>query len=168
MASFEWDRTDWTEQETTTLTRKARVAGYADAVFSAEVNGALDEIRCEVTTGDDPATFKANVEAAALPFLSVDVFDTPIAGDGVATGSVVVTDSRGAAANGKTVKLLIPDGNEVVDKSEAVLAGVGQATFTFGPSPTTNWTTAPNPRCFRFCYENAEAELVEFCVRYTG
>lgn len=102
-------------------------------------------------------------DASAIPKLSVGAGeeDQVIAADNVATGTVTVTDSRGALANGKTVKLRIPPGGSGnVDVDSVTLAGVGQGTFTFQVT-----TTFTGELVFEAYYANDEADPITFKVR---
>ncbi len=111
---------------------------------------------------------QANLTAAALahdhdavPTLSVDTAAQVIAADGVATGTVTVTDSRGAGASGLTVRLTIPPGGSAgVDADSFVLDGAGQATATFQAT-----TLLTGELTFEFYYASGEADSVTFTVR---
>jgi hypothetical protein len=75
----------------------------------------------------------------ASPTMSLDVSSITIANDGVATGTVTVTDSRGASASGKVVNL---DWNGILysDANSLTLNGSGQGTVTLGPCPSGECT----------------------------
>jgi len=101
-------------------------------------------------------------DASAVPSLSVNTSELLVAPDGVATGTVVVTDSRGASANGKTVRLKLPDNVAImVDADAYVMAGAGQATLTFGPQSYPSGAC-----CLELCYVNNEADAIKFNVRF--
>ena len=100
-------------------------------------------------------------DASTIPSLSFDTPSQVIAADGVATGTVTVTDSRGASASGKAVRLRIPSGGSAgVDADSFVLDGSGQATATF--QATTTYT---GELTFMFFYDSGEADTVTFTVR---
>lgn len=99
--------------------------------------------------------------ASTIPTLSVDTVSQVLAADNVATGTVVITDSRGAGANGKVVKVKIPaGGGAAIDGDSYTLAGVGQATITF--QATDQFTGGLT---FKAYFANGEAAPVEFTVR---
>lgn len=114
---------------------------------------------------DRRAAVRAVAEAhdpAVFPALSVDTASTVVSPDGVATDTVTVTDSRGAAASGKTVRLKLPASVTVqVDSDAFVLDGAGQATATFGPS-----TAITGEIGLEFYYVSGEADPVSFKVRF--
>jgi hypothetical protein len=100
-------------------------------------------------------------DPSLVPSLSVDTPSQVIAADGVATGTVTVTDSRGASASGKTVKLLFSLGGSAGANADSfVLDGSGQTTVTF---QATSTFTGDLP--FEFYYPNDEADRVRFTVR---
>ena len=116
-------------------------------------------------TAEEQANLVTAAEAhdpSTVPSLAVDGSDPRVyAADGVATGSVVITDSRGAAANGKTVKVRIPTGGgAAIDGDSYVLAGVGRAIVAF--QTTTTFTGELE---FEAYYANGEADPVKFTVR---
>lgn len=98
--------------------------------------------------------------ATAIPTLSVNTPSQVIAANNSATGTVVITDSRGADANGKTVKIKILAGGGAIDGDSYVLAGAGQATINF---QATNFFTGE----LRFLayYDSGETDPVGFTVR---
>lgn len=100
-------------------------------------------------------------DASSVPSLSVDTVAQVIAADNTATGTVTVTDSRGAAANGNTVKLLIPPGGSAaVDGDSFTLSGAGQATATFGAT-----TTFTGVLPFEWYYSDGSVDPVSFTIR---
>jgi hypothetical protein len=100
-------------------------------------------------------------DASSVPALSVDTPSQVIAANNSATGAVTVTDSRGAAAEGKTVRLRIPPGGAAgADGDSFVLDASGQATVTF--QETTIFTGELD---FEFYYASGEADPVWFKVR---
>jgi hypothetical protein len=100
-------------------------------------------------------------DASGIPSLSVDTAASVIAADGVATGTVTVTDSRAAGASGLTVRLRIPSGGSAGANGDSfVLDGAGQATVTF--QATTVFTGVLT---FEFYYDTGEADPVTFTVR---
>ncbi len=117
---------------------------------------------------DDKATTLTNLEAATDPLLSVSSSVVEIAGDGVATGSVTLSDSRGAGADGKTVLLEVasPGALPLSGGGSYVLDASGDATVNFGVSPATDWCSGLIT--LRFTYATGEAAMCELTVRYTG
>jgi hypothetical protein len=106
---------------------------YTNVGFGTDLNG---DIHITVDETVNNADMKTALEGETDPGALTHDGGDPVAvtGDGVDTTAVVVTDPRGASANGKTVKLRVPSGVTVpLDKVDLVLAGVGQATITFGP-----------------------------------
>lgn len=116
---------------------------------------------------DSKATIITNMEAATVPTLSVNTAALQVAGDNVATGSITVSDSRGASASGKTVVLtVVTHGGMVLGSGTSqVLDGSGDASFSFGPSPSTNWHCCP--MIVQFSYANNEAPAVTATVEFT-
>jgi len=113
------------------LYQKCHAHGYTNPVVTDLGDGTMD---VTIDEADDKPTVLSNLEAATVPALSLDKNSLTIAPDGVATGTVTVTDSRGASASGKVVKLKIPPNAYVkVDVEEVTLNGSGQGVFTFGP-----------------------------------
>lgn len=107
------------------------------------------------------STAVTNHDPTAAPKLSVDTAAQVIAADNVDTGTVTVTDSRGAAAAGKTVRLRIPSGGDAaVDADAFVLDAAGKATATFQVT-----TTFTGELTFEFYYANGEADPITFTVR---
>jgi len=85
-----------------------------------------------------------------------------VAANGVATGIVTVTDSRGADALGKTVRLRIPGNVKVQVNSDAfVLDGSGEAVAVFGPSSGISGEID-----LEFYYVGGEADPASFKVRF--
>lgn len=112
---------------------------------------------------------QANLVAAAeahdptsVPSLSVDGMDPRVyAADDVTTGATVITDSRGAEASGKTVKVRIPAGGAcAIDADSYVLDGLGQATINW---QTTNQVSGEME--FEAYYANGEADPFKFIVK---
>ena len=110
-------------------------------------------------------TMKDDIAANHPPpgTLSHDAADPlVIAGDGVATSVVTITDPRGAAAIGKIVKLRIPPNAYVkVDADSFTLDGSGQQTATFGPVSGCTGDLA-----LEFYYANGEVSPVSLTVRF--
>jgi len=110
------------------------------------------------------ASIKAAAEAhnpAAFSTLSVDISALVISPDGVATGSIRLSDSRSVAAAGKTVRLRLPPWGVAVDSDTFVLDGAGRAIATFGPSGIIT-----GKMDLEFYYENSEADPVQLSVRF--
>ena len=110
------------------------------------------------------AALKTAVEdhdASAIPALSVVAEDQVIAADDLATGTVTVSDSRGAAAEGKTVRIRIPlGGGGGIDGDSYVLDASGDAVVTFGATGAFT-----GEMTFEAYYENGEADSALFTVR---
>ena len=137
-------------------------AGYTNALMGNDLNGTL---HCHVDEVVDSATMKTAIEANHPPpgALTHDAADPlVIAGDGVATSAVTVSDPRGAAASGKTVKLSIPPGVLVkVDADSFVLDASGDAVATFGPC-----TGCLGDTKLSFYYTSGEADPVALNLRF--
>jgi len=74
-----------------------------------------------------------NHDASVVPILSVDTAEKVIASDGVTTGEVIISDSRGASAEGNTIKVIISAyGTAGITADSFVLDGEGQAAISFG------------------------------------
>lgn len=100
-------------------------------------------------------------DPATVPCLTVDTPALVVPADGVSTGTVVVTDSRGVAANGLTIRLHIPSGVAlVVDNDTFLLSGAGQATITFG---VTSILMGEVPLIVG--YDSEEAQAAGFSIR---
>lgn len=100
-------------------------------------------------------------DANTVPTLTSSTPKLVVPADGVSEGQVVITDSRGIAANGTTVRLHIPAGiSLVVDADTFVLSGAGQATITFGP---TTVLTGEVPLVV--AHDSEETDPVAFTVR---
>lgn len=116
-----------------------------------------------LTSGEQTnlATAATDHDASTIPSLAVDTASQVIDADGVATGTVTITDSRGNSANGKTIKIKLPPGSGAdIDADSLVLAGMGQATANF--QTTTTFTGELE---FEAYYANGEADPVTFKVR---
>jgi len=101
--------------------------------------GASNTIVVEVA--EDSVSF-ADLKTAlttASPSMSLDVSSITIVNDNVATGTVTLTDSRGASASGKVVDISW-NGVFYADVNSLTLDGSGQGTITLGPCPTTQCT----------------------------
>jgi len=137
------------------LAYKTTAAGYTLVGGWAHRNDANGDLYyVSVTEVVDRAVFLAAIQAEpAMPTLDV----TPtgvgqIAGDGVATGQLNVTDSRGAGAAGKVVLVEFPAAVVMADADQLTLNGSGYATLTIGPMAGCS-----GPLAFRFYYANGEA-----------
>ena len=110
----------------------------------------------------DLTTAAQNHDASAIPSLSVNTGALVVAADGVATGTITVTDSRTTGANGKTVKLRIPNNLSVkVDADSYTLDANGSAVLTFGPQDYPSGAC-----CLELYYTSGEADEVKFSVRF--
>jgi hypothetical protein len=111
------------------------------------------------------ASIKTTAEAhnpGLFPSLAVDVMVLVVAGDGVATGHIQVSDSRGVGAAGKTVRLRLPPNVTVsVDADSFVLDGAGRATATFGPL-----SGITGDLDLQFYYASGEADPINAVVRF--
>lgn len=89
-----------------------------------------------LTSGQQTAlvTAATDHDASSVPSLSVDGVDPRVwAADDVATGSVTVSDSRGAGADGLGVRIRIPQGgNASIDSDSKTFDAAGDAVFDFG------------------------------------
>lgn len=99
--------------------------------------------------------------AATRPFLSVSVSSIVVPADGSTQDTVTISDSRGAAASGLTVKIIIPAGSSpTMDADSYTLDAAGQAEITFGSTsdPTGDIEIV-------ICYTSDEADAVKLTVR---
>ena len=81
--------------------------------------------------------------------------------DGIATGTVIVADTRAQAAAGKLVKLRISTGGSAGVTTDCItLDASGQGTFIFGAT-----TVFTGELTFEVYYENDEADPATFTVR---
>lgn len=143
------------------LRLRALAAGYTTPTcyFTSTNNPDYDFMPYEITVAEDAvdrATLLAEVNAAAPALLSFSEVMVDLVADGVDTAQVTLEDSRGAAADGKSV-LVFQQGGLVwvpVVPQAAALDQAGQATVTFGP------VSAPLPAgvyCYLARYTNDEA-----------
>jgi len=146
-------------------TRKAVVAGYTNPVWTNS-GDAAKPMRLTVDETVDETALRDDVNAAVAPTLTCDVGVRDIAGNGIATGTIVVTDSRGAAAAGKTINLKPGGGPIVATPGSQVLDGNGSAVFTFGPTWAANVCSGLIPVAFALIDDSAAA--VRAAVRFTG
>lgn len=122
-----------------------------------------------VIHGSASASLRASIKTTAeahnpglFPKLAVDTTSLVVSGDGVATGTMQVSDSRGVGAAGKTVRLRIPPNVTVsVDADSFVLDGAGRATATFGP-----FSGITGNLDLQFYYASGEADPVNAVVRF--
>lgn len=140
------------------LYQKCLDHGYTNPVVIDLSDGTVD---VTIDEADDKPTVLSNLEAATIPTLSIDKTSLVITGDGVATDTLQVTDSRGAGASGKTVKLMLPGAYIKVDADSATLDGSGQALFTFGPLSGCTGTLH-----LSVYYNNGEANSQPFTLRF--
>jgi len=147
------------------VTRKCLIAaGYTNPYMGVDSDG---KQHCHVDDTVASATMKTAIEAAhatvvagALTHNSVDPLIIP--GDGVATSAVTITDPRGAAASGKTVKLRVPPGVYMPVSGETfVLDAAGQAVVTFGPLVGCLGDVP-----LEFYYANGEVDSMSFVLHF--
>ena len=116
------------------LRRCLEAAGYTHPRIGNDLDGT---VHLTVDQTVDPAAMKAAVEANYPPLgpLTLSVASPlVIAGDGVATALVTITDPRGARASGNTIKLRVPPGVFIPTSVDSfVLDAAGQVVVTFGP-----------------------------------
>ncbi len=155
---------------TDNLKRLLELHGYSNVTVSLVAPSGSDPHTYDITLdeADSKATIITNMEAVTVPTLSVDTARLQVAGDNSATGSITVSDSRGASASGKTVVLTVRTHGGLVlgSGTSQVLYGSGDASFSFGPSPSTNWHCCPME--VEFSYANNEAVPVKATVEFTG
>jgi len=89
-------------------------------------------------------------DPSAVPSLSLDVSDLQVSGNNVATGTITVTDSRGAGASGVLVDVVPPQQPIALDKTQITLDASGVGTLVFGPSPATGYVSGKMPVGFRY------------------
>jgi hypothetical protein len=144
----------------------AAVAGVTSvSVFQADAYPGLVTIKHNsLTPAERSSLISAALahNAALVPKLSVGSVEPRVwAANGVAQGAVLVTDSRGSGASGRTVNLRIPAGGSAGVMSDHVVLDVtGQGLLNFGP--TTVFTGELE---FELYYTISDADPVRFTVR---
>jgi hypothetical protein len=118
------------------IIRRAIAHGYTGIGARHTIDADGDNYTVIINEGDDKATTKANLDAATVPILSLSTYDLQVSGDGVATGNVTVSDSRGASAVGKIVSMRVSNLSLLSPSPTVTLDAAGQAVVTFGPSPS--------------------------------
>lgn len=146
------------------ISRRAISYGYTGVSIGHSNDADGEFFSVTVDQADTEADVLANIKATTAPTLTLSTYDLQVAGDGVSTGDITVTDSRGPAASGKTVQIGV---GQVVQLSSVslVLDGSGQAAVTFGPSPSSG--TVSGKIGLTFGYESGEAEPVYGTAQYT-
>jgi len=132
--------------------RPSTVPGNVVLYHNALTSSQQDAL-AQVVTNHDPTL---------VPSLSVDGDDVRVyAADNVTAGTVVVTDSRGAGASGKIVKLIIPMGGDGdVDVDHITLDVNGKGNFNF--LETTRFTSV---LVFKAYLDDNSGDPVVFTVR---
>jgi len=121
-----------------------REAGYTEVVTSSfqetgsEISYSLS-VAETVTKGD----MLTAIEAETLYSLVLDRPFAAVKGDGVASISVEVRDTRGAGASGSKVKAYVEAVASPfpISAEELTLDGDGKATLIIGPSPISGWSS---------------------------
>jgi hypothetical protein len=121
------------------IIRRAMAHGYTGVTGAHKVDGDGDNYSLTIAEADDKTTVKTNLDAATVPTLSLTSYDVQVAGDGVASTTATLSDSRGAAASGKVVRLGVSNTDHLSPSPSATLDGSGEAVITFGPSPSAGW-----------------------------
>lgn len=133
------------------IKRRAVVHGYTGVQISYRNDSAGENYSFTFDQADDKNTTKTNLSAAVVPTLSLSTADLMVTGDGVATGTVTVSDSRGAGASGKVINMMYPTSIlQLSPTPTATLDGSGAAVITFGPSPSAGVVTGKVPVEFSY------------------
>lgn len=141
------------------LYQRCLAHGYTNPIVTL---GSGNSIDVTIDESDNKAVVLANLESAVIPTLSLDKSSVVVAGNGVATDTITVTDSRGAGATGKTLKLTVPPGAYLpVDADQLTLDGSGQATLNIGPCQGCVGEVLLN-----IYYDNGEADSATFTLRF--
>jgi len=148
-----------------TFSKKAILAGYTNPVWT---NSGVPAQPITLTVDEtvDRSVLRDDINDVVLPALTVDVVICDIAGDGVATGQITVTDSRGAGAAGKTINLKPGGGPLVATPGSQALDGNGAAVFTFGPTWAASVCSGLIPVSFVLADDSALGTSAS--VRFTG
>ena len=165
MSTYDYSSAEFPNFNVGIYTRKALAAGYSHPVWGGG-DTAQYPLRLTVDQEVDRTVLRDDVSAAVEPMLQVSTDSLGVPGDGTSTSTIVVTDTRGAAAAGRTVNLIVLGGPLVASPGSVVLDAAGQATFTFGPSWSANVHSGPIGVEFRLA--DSTARPVRSFVHFTG
>lgn len=142
---------------------RALDAGYTNPIVDWDQEAGTTDVTVD-EDGVVKATLLSDVLAATTPSLNVDTPNLVVVG--LTPGAITVSDSRGAAAVGKTVKLLLPSGCCTLPvNSSAILDAGGNGVFTFGP-PSIASTSGEIQ--LRFDYDSGEALAAQATVQFSS
>ena len=115
-----------------------------------------------VDGSDDKATVLTAMEDGTIPVLALTSYSVLVDGDGVDTGTTTISDSRGASADGKVVKVTIPQNAFcMIDADSYTLDSSGDAVITFGPLAGCTGEIS-----ISIGYESDEADPVMVIIRF--
>ena len=118
------------------IIRRALTHGYIGVGAWHKVDADGDRFLVTIDQVDGKATTKSNLVSATVPTLALSSYNVQVAGDGVSTTNVTLSDSRGTGAAGKMVSMRVSNANLLSPSPTATLDGNGQVVLTFGPSPS--------------------------------
>jgi len=115
----------------------------ADGTYTGPSVSGVDADTIMVTVAENsvPKATLETILTTAAPTISLDKSTVTITPDGVDTDTITVTDSRGASASGKIVKLRW-NGLLYTDANSLTLNASGQGTVTLGPCPSGQCTSS--------------------------
>ncbi len=133
MSTFNYSMAELPGYSIGRYTAKAVAAGYTNVAVGP--SGAWQKpVRIAVSETVDRSVLRDNIVAALEPALAAAPQTFTLVGDGVASQTVTVTDSRGAEAQGATLRVTALDAPIKVSPPSAVLDANGSAVFVVGPS----------------------------------
>jgi len=110
------------------------------------------------------ATVRSNLLITNVPLLTASTTDLQVAGDGLATGNIVISDSRGTGAEGDVVNVTLSQ-TMAVSSVTLTLNSIGQALLVFGPSPSAG---IKSPKMLvTFHYADGKAAPLTATCQYT-
>jgi hypothetical protein len=138
------------------IRRRAIVHGYTGVTVGHRIDVEGDLFYFTFDQTDNKDTVKSSLVAATIPTLSLDNDDLEVTGDGESDGVVTISDSRGAAAEGKLVHILLPPYLIQLSPSTTLtLDASGEATITFGPSPSAGTVSGKMSVGFKYATDEA-------------
>ena len=122
-----------------------------------------------LTSGQQAAlsTAATDHDSSTVPSLSLDVSDLQVSGNGVATGTITVTDSRDAGAENVVLDVVPPPQPIALDKTSITLNASGQGTLAFGPSPASGYVSGKMPVGFRYQGAGVLGDGADATCQYT-
>ena len=168
MASvFEYEPDDLPSVPLDDIRCRAIAAGYTGVLVRSFTDRmttpATETIEVTVTESPSKSQLQTDIHAntGATLSLSSSAITVAVPPD---TQQVTITDSRGAAASGKIVKMRATAGLLPVNKREITLDGSGQGTVTFGQG-LASWMTI-SPIEVEFYYDDLACPAVVLSVTF--